>query len=124
MFVIVAEVRGERSVSIFGRRISSHTLRQALTVALLSVAAVVTATVVPVEPTSFSTDRVLFEVVSAFGTTGLTTGITSQLPSAGLMILTVLMFLGRLGPVTLVSALALRDSQRRYEFPEGRPLIG
>lgn len=124
LFVIVAEVRGERSVSVFGRCISSHTVRQALTVALLSVAAVVTATVVLVELTSFSTDRVLFEVVSAFGTTGLSTGITAQLPGAGLIILTVLMFLGRLGPVTLVSALALRDSQRRYEFPEGRPLIG
>ncbi len=57
-------------------------------------------------------------------TTGLTTGITGQLPGAGLIILTVLMFLGRLGPGTLVSALALRDSQRRYEFAGGRPLIG
>lgn len=124
LFVIVAEVRGDRTVHAFDRRISSRTVRQAITVALLSVAAVVISTIVLVQITRFSTDRVLFEVVSAFGTTGLTTGITGQLPGVGLILLTVLMFLGRLGPVTLVSALALRDSERRYEYPEGRPLIG
>ncbi len=124
LFVIIAEVRGDRAVNAFGRRISSRTVQQAVTVALLSVAAVVVATIVLVEITDFSTDRVLFEVVSAFGTTGLTTGITTQLPSAGLLLLTGLMFLGRLGPVTLVSALALRDSERRFDYPEGRPLIG
>lgn len=124
LFAIIAEVRGERSVSAFGRRMSGRTIRQALTVALLSVAAVVTATMVMTHLTDFSTDRVLFEVVSAFGTTGLTTGITGQLPAPALLLLVALMFLGRLGPMTLVSALALRDSERRFDYPEGRPLIG
>lgn len=124
LVAIGAEVRGERTVHAFGRRIASRTVRQALTVALLSVAAVVTATIVLTQITGFSTDRLLFEVVSCFGTVGLSTGITSQLPGAALIVLTALMFLGRLGPVTLVSALALRDNERRYEYPEGRPLIG
>ena len=66
----------------------------------------------------------LFESVSAFATVGLSTGITPGLPTAGQLILVGLMFLGRLGPVTLVSALALRESQRRYELPEGRPIVG
>ena len=60
----------------------------------------------------------LFEVVSAFATVGLTTGITAELPTAGQLILVVLMYLGRIGPITLVSALALRSSHRRYELPE------
>jgi Trk-type K+ transport system membrane component len=124
LFVIVAEARGDRTVNAFGRQISARTVQQAVTVALLSVAAVVVATIALVEITHLSTDRVLFEVVSAFGTTGLTTGITDQLPTAGLLLLTALMFLGRLGPVTLVSALALRESERRFDYPEGRPLIG
>lgn len=84
----------------------------------------VMATVVLVELTDFSLDQVLFEVVSAFATVGLSTGITAQLPLAGQLVLILLMFLGRLGPITLVSALALRDRRRLYHLPEGRPLIG
>jgi len=67
---------------------------------------------------------VLFEVVSAFATVGLSTGITADLPGAGQLLLIGLMFVGRLGPITLVSALALRERTRRYELPEERPIIG
>jgi Trk-type K+ transport system membrane component len=123
-FVIWSEVRGEAATTVFHRRMDTRAQRQALTVALLSVAAVVSATIVLAEITDLSTDQVLFESVSAFATVGLSTGITSGLPAAGQLLLVGLMFLGRLGPVTLVSALALRESQRRYEYPEGRPLIG
>ena len=123
-FVIWSEVRGESATTVFRRRMDTRAQRQALTVALLSVAAVVSATIVLAEITELSTDKVLFESVSAFATVGLSTGITPGLPTAGQLILVGLMFLGRLGPVTLVSALALRESQRRYELPEGRPIVG
>lgn len=123
-FVIYAEVRGERNVDAFDRRLDERATRQALTVALLSVGAVVAATVVLLEITAFSTHQVLFEAVSAFATVGLSTGITADLGPAGHLVLIALMFLGRLGPITLVSALALRERQRLYELPEGRPLIG
>ena len=123
-FAIYAEVRGDPAVTVFDRRIGSRVQRQALTVALLSVAAVVAATFALVELSRFSTDVVLFEVVSAFATVGLSTGITADLPTTGQLILVALMFLGRLGPITLVSALALRERSRRYQLPEGRPLIG
>lgn len=66
----------------------------------------------------------LFEVTSTFATVGLSTGITADLPTSAHYILVALMFLGRLGPITLVSALALRERQRLYELPERRPLIG
>ena len=122
--MIVSEVRGESSTTVFSRRIDVRAQRQALTVALLSVAAVVTGTMLLGAVSDFSTDQVLFESVSAFATVGLTTGITAALPPAGQLILVGLMFLGRLGPVTLVSALALRESQRRYQYPEGRPIVG
>lgn len=123
-FVIWAEVRGERDVQAFDRRIGDRVVRQALTVALLSVGLVVTATVVLVEITREATHVVLFEVVSAFATVGLSTGVTAELGTAGHLVLVVLMFVGRLGPITLVSALALRERQRLYHHPEGRPLIG
>ena len=123
-FVIVAEVRGERRVNAFDRRVDERVQRQALTVALLSLGAVVSGTLVLLQVSDFGTSDVLFESVSAFATVGLSTGITAGLPAVGQVVLILLMFLGRLGPVTLVSALALRERQRLYQLPEGRPLIG
>ena len=123
-FVIWAEVRGEQDVHAFDRRITDRAVRQALTVALLSVGTVVAATVLLVELTKLSTHLVLFEVVSAFATVGLSTGITADLRASAQLVLVGLMFLGRLGPITLVSALALRERRRLYQNPEGRPLIG
>lgn len=122
--VIWSEVRGQRDVDVHERRIGSRAIRQALTVALLGVGAITTATVVISELTSQTLDAILFEVVSAFATVGLSTGITADLPTAAQLILVGLMFLGRLGPITLVSALALRDRDKLYRLPEGRPLIG
>jgi len=123
-FVIYAEVRGDPEVEVFDRRVDHRVWRQALAVALLSVAAVVCSTVLLINISPFRLDAVLFEAVSAFATVGLSTGITAQLPASGQLVLVALMFLGRLGPITLVSALALREGRRLYQAPEGRPLIG
>ncbi|WP_232376642.1 TrkH family potassium uptake protein [Amycolatopsis aidingensis] len=123
-FVILAEIRGEPTVHVMGRRLANAVQRQAITVALLGVGAVVAGTAALLLITPFDLDRVLFEVVSAFGTVGLSTGITAELPVAGQLLLVGLMFLGRLGPITLASALALRERGRRYELPEERPIVG
>ena len=69
-------------------------------------------------------DEVLFESISAFATVGLSTGITADLPPGGDIVLIILMFLGRLGPLTLGSALALRERRILYELPKERPAIG
>jgi trk system potassium uptake protein TrkH len=124
LYVILAEVRGEPDVEAGKRRIDPRGQRQALTVALLSVAAVVGSSLVLMELTDLSLAVATFEVTSAFATVGLSTGVTASLPVAAKVLLIGLMFLGRLGPITLVSALALRERQHRYRLPEGRPLIG
>ena len=69
-------------------------------------------------------DQVLFEVISALATVGLSTGITAQLGPAHQLLLAVLMFIGRLGPLTLGTAMALRERQRLYRRPVGAPIIG
>lgn len=124
LFAVWAEVRGDPRVNVFRRRIPDRVVRQALTVVLLSIAAVVTATLLLMEVTGYGIREALFEATSAFATVGLSTGITADLPGAAQLILVGLMFLGRLGPITLVSALALRERHRLYENPEGRPIIG
>ncbi|WP_420810608.1 TrkH family potassium uptake protein [Jiangella asiatica] len=123
-FVIYAEVRGEPTVHVFDRRVGARVQRQALSVALLAVAAVVIPALFILEATDFALDAVLFETVSAFATVGLSTGITADLPTGAQAAMIVLMFIGRLGPITFASALALRQRGRLYELPEARPIIG
>ena len=123
-FVMLAEVRGEPTVHVLGRRLPPAIQRQALTVALAAVGLVMVSTVTLLEISDFGLDAVLFETVSAFATVGLSTGITDDLPTAGQLLLAALMFLGRLGPITLASALALREHERRYELPEERTIVG
>jgi trk system potassium uptake protein TrkH len=67
---------------------------------------------------------VLFETTSAFGTVGLTTGITPNLSDASLLVITLTMFVGRLGPLTLILALVQRSGRERRRLPEERIRIG
>ncbi|MEN1974646.1 TrkH family potassium uptake protein [Cellulomonas olei] len=124
LFAIWSELRGDPDVTVFDRRISTTTQRQALAVALLGVAAVVAPAIVITSTSGFSGDQVLFEVVSAFATVGLSTGITADLQVWHQLLLVALMFLGRLGPITLGTALALRERRRLFRYPESAPVIG
>ncbi|MCA9858845.1 MAG: TrkH family potassium uptake protein [Thermomicrobiales bacterium] len=123
-FIIVAEIRGDAVVNIFGKRLSRAVHRQAITVALLSVAIVIASTCVLMLITGLSLDIILFEVISAFATVGLSTGVTPELPLSAKLILIALMFIGRLGPFAVASSLALRERHLLYELPKERPIIG
>lgn len=123
-FAIWNEVRGREQVTIAHRSISSSTQRQALTVALLGVGAVVLGTLLLLMVTDYSLEKVLFETISAFGTVGLSTGITYHLPPTAEWVLMALMFTGRIGSVTVASAIALASRPRLFMLPEERPIIG
>lgn len=124
LLVMVSEVRGDDDTTAFQRRIPRAAQRQAMTVALLGVAAVVGPCILFAMTTPFTLDQVLYEIVSAFATVGLSTGITADLSTPHQLVLVGLMFLGRLGPITLVTALALRHRDRLFRLPEERPIIG
>jgi potassium uptake TrkH family protein len=123
-WVMWAEVRGERDVDMFNRRVPTDVQRQALTVALMAVGGAVVASMLLLALTPYQLADVVFESVSALGTVGLSTGITGSLPVAAQLVLTVLMFIGRVGPPTLFAALVLRDRERLYRHPEERIIIG
>ncbi|MGR2752454.1 TrkH family potassium uptake protein [Agromyces arachidis] len=123
-FILLTEFRGEGAVNIFGKRLSRAVHRQAITVVLVAVGAVMTATIVLMHITNLTFDVVAFEAISAFATVGLSTGITGNLPPAAEIVLVLLMFLGRIGPLTLGSAIALRERRILYELPKERPAIG
>lgn len=124
LLAIVAEGRGDRDVEAFGRRISRDTLQVAIAVGFVSATIVLVASLLLLAMTGLTLDRVLFEVISAFATAGLSTGITPDLPSPAKYVLVVLMFIGRTGTMTLAAALALRNRRRVIRYPEERPIIG
>jgi potassium uptake TrkH family protein len=126
LLAIVAEARGDKDVEAFGRRIPREALQVAIAVSLVSATIVLVSSLLLLAMTGRTLDVVLFEVISAFATVGLSTGLTSSpdLPDAAKYVLTVLMFIGRTGTMTLAAALALRSRRRVIRLPEERPIIG
>lgn len=122
--VVWSEIRGQRDASIFGRRIGSHIERQALTVVLLAIALIGMGTLFILSVTDLPFSHVLFETISAFATVGLSTGITADLPPSAELVLVVLMFVGRIGTITVATALALGGGRKAFRYPEERPIVG
>jgi trk system potassium uptake protein TrkH len=123
-FVIWAEVRGQPDTFAFRRMIPAAVQRQALTVVLLGVGTIAVGTLALMSVTGLPLVAVMFEVISASATVGLSTGITGQLPPSGQLILVVLMFIGRVGPVTVATALALRRRNVAFRYPQESPIVG
>lgn len=121
---IVAEARGTRTTKALGRQIPNGTLRLAISVVFLSATLVFVAAGLLTVVTDASLDRILFEVISAFATCGLSVGISSDISPFGQYVLSALMLAGRVGPIVLASALAVRQRQEFVTYPEERPIIG
>ncbi len=124
--------RGNRRLSLFRRTISPESVARATTAAILFVAVVIAA-VLPLTifehpyPTEQLSQRIfldaLFEVVSGLCTVGLSTGITPYLSAVGQLVLIAVMFIGRLGPITVFAAISLAE-RRSLEYPQEEPLMG
>jgi Trk-type K+ transport system membrane component len=123
-FVMWSEVRGRGDVNLFHRRLPTEMIRQALTVALLSVGLVVGASIALMIAEDLDLSPAGFEITSAFGPGGLSSGVSWSLSTSGVVCVIVSMLAGRIGPVTFVTALALTDHRLAYRYPEERPIIG
>lgn len=123
-FVVWAEVRGQPDTFAFRRMIPAAVQRQALAVALLGVGVIAFGTLALMSVTELPLLVVVFEVISASATVGLSTGITGELPASGQLILVALMFIGRIGPVTVATALALRRRTVAFRYPQESPIVG
>lgn len=121
---VLAEARGDRDTEAFGKRLPAEALRLAIAAVLMGAILVGFGTLALLQMTDFELSQILFEVISAFGTCGLSTGITAALPESAKWVLIVLMFAGRTGTMTLAAALALRARRRVIRLPEERPVIG
>jgi Trk-type K+ transport system membrane component len=123
-FVVWAEVRGDPDVNAFGSRIPDLAQRQAVTLVMLAGGVITAATLAVVVMGDLGLSSALFEVISAFSTVGLSTGVTGQIGVPAQAVLVVLMFVGRVGPITLFAALVLREHRRLYRLPQERPIVG
>ncbi|GAB3618476.1 potassium transporter TrkG [Okibacterium endophyticum] len=121
---IVAEARGDKDVAAFRRTIPEGVLRVAISVVFLGATLVLVSTGLIMAVSSEPLDRILFEVISAFATCGLSVGLSEELGPTGKYVLAALMFAGRVGPITLASALAARQRNQLFRFPDERPIIG
>lgn len=124
-FTVRTTVKGKKDVEAFDRRISTDSVRMAL--AVLSIMSVIVMgailLLVGIEPMGLK--DIVFETFSAMGTVGLTRGITGDFSTAGKFIICVVMFAGRIGPISLVMAFNSRKKTNNVrELAEARILIG
>jgi trk system potassium uptake protein TrkH len=119
-----AEARGNASMNVFERRVPNDVLRLAVSIVLWGATTVAVSSIILLQMTEGGLDHVLFDVISAFGTSGLSSGFTATLEDPGKYVMSATMFMGRIGTITLAAALA--SSQRRQLFTraEERPIVG
>ena len=129
----LSRIRGGQDTQLFNRRVPEKTVSEALGIAALAMTVVVVFTflLVAVETgtSSFLNARgefvrLFFETVSAFGTVGLSAGSTPELSTAGRLLITALMFIGRLGPLTMAVAVSTRAQRRHYRYVEEQIMVG
>jgi trk system potassium uptake protein TrkH len=117
-------IRGREHVGAFGREFKAQQIHRALTIVMLSIGLVGVVALVLVITEGAAFIDILFETVSAFGTVGLSTGITPDLTTAGKTIIVLTMFVGRLGPLTLAFSLVQRQQRTIYRYPQEDVRIG
>jgi trk system potassium uptake protein TrkH len=119
-----AEARGNDGMEAFDRRIPPDVLRVAVSVVLWGATTVATASILILQITGERLDYVLFDVISAFATCGLSSGLTAGAADPAVYILAATMFLGRVGTVTLAAALAASTRRQLFRRAEERPIVG
>lgn len=129
VIAIVGLVRGSEDTEIFKRRIPVTMILRAIAImgiAILLVILTTTILLVTERNTGFSFVDIIFETVSAFGTVGLSRGLTPNLTDIGRIVVTLTMFVGRLGPLTIAFGIAQNQHKNKgyYKYPEGKIMVG
>ena len=122
--LILSLFRGGGQVRAFGRALPQALIAKAFVVLALSTLLVITGTIALMVSDGLSLLPAMFEVTSAFGTTGLSLGVTPELSPFGKVLVAAVMFLGRVGPMTILLSLAARQGPPLYKVPEEDIAIG
>jgi len=124
---VIATLRKRDEVEMFGRSVRLAIVRRAITITVLFTVVLFAAALalsVTERANGFSMLNVMFETASALGTVGLSTGITPALTTGGKLIITVVMLIGRLGPLTLLASVTFNLKPARYSYPDEAIIVG
>lgn len=125
LLTTISVVKGEEDVNCLNRRLPFETIKRAVSIFLIGLAIVFsTAIILTITDSSLKFINLLFESTSAFGTVGLTTGITDKLSTLGRLVITLTMYIGRVGPLTMAYAFARRNMKRDYRNAPGNLMVG
>ena len=124
VLTVTSMLRGRKDISLYNRRLSYSNSREATSLITLSAGIIFVVVFLLFLFEQHSFEQLIFEAISAFGTVGLSMGITNELSGIGRFLITVLMYIGRIGPLTLIYALSMRKRQAKLSFAEGKIAIG
>lgn len=126
VMAMLSNIKGNDETVVLRRRVSQVVVNKALTIAGLSMVLIFIMTVIIISVEKLAFINVLYEVTSAFGTVGLSTGITPGLHSISKIMLIFTMFLGRVGPLSFAVAIAMRENKKLQNavYPEGKIMVG
>lgn len=122
---VISVIRGREDAQVFGRRFSKELVYKSLALLIIGMSIVIIVTMIlTITEPGESFINLLYEATSAFGTVGLTTGVTQRLSIVGKIVIILTMYCGRVGPMTVALALLKNKKKQTHKYPEGRILIG
>ncbi|MBK5262956.1 MAG: Trk family potassium uptake protein [Peptostreptococcaceae bacterium] len=126
VIAIASNIKGNNETIILRRKVSPEVINKAISIASLSIVLIFMMTIIIIDVEKIDFVNVLYEVTSAFGTVGLSTGITPSLHNISKLLLVVTMFLGRVGPLTFAIAVAMKANKTSTNsvYPEGKIMVG
>ena len=124
ILAVISVIKNEKEPIVFKRRISDDTIKKALSIFVISLSIVIFVSFVIAAIEDFAFIDILYETASALGTVGATLGITDKLSAASKILITLCMYLGRIGPMTMALSFGLKSDVRLIRYPEGFISIG
>jgi Trk-type K+ transport system membrane component len=124
LFSMISYMRGRTEIKVFKRELHPEDMIKSFLVFFFAVSFVVISVTILMYTERFSLMEVVFEVCSAFGTSGLSMGITPELSTVGKTIIITLMFVGRIGILTFLFLLKRDERKTTYHYPKERIIIG
>ena len=125
VLTVISVIRGREDTEVFGRRLTKEIVYKSFIIVFIGLSLVIGVTMIlSYTEVGASFIDLLYETSSALGTVGLTLGLTPKLSSLGKIFIMIMMYLGRVGPLTVMLALTRKRKKSGYKYPEGKILIG
>lgn len=125
ILTVISVIKGREDTEAFGKRFAKELVYKAFALLMIAMGLIIVVTMLlSVTEKGIEFIDLLYESTSAFATVGLTTGVTQKLSTVGKIIIMIMMYFGRVGPLTVALALTNRKKKVDYRYPEGKILIG